>query len=349
MELFQKEFSRIAPDIAKQVLSEYDVTSYGKSKGYSNVDLRSNIDEIFGPRTERYKALLDQNIDKGFYKKNAVLPRTLRSIPPTVLPTPSPLPSKTITPDITGKSASKTNLIPFLNQLIPYIRPSDVESLDPNQLLGEMYALSQNQVEPVPAQKFIPELGVPMDISLQDILNANQADYNATQRVSGYNPAALASLNAQKYAANQRVLGEQFRLNQAEKQRVYSENRNLLNQAKLQNLQILDTQAERQAKALSNTKATTQAALSSIASKYAQNKLENRTLAVYENMYNYRYDPKFRAVNMNPLWDPNLPDITGYTADQLKALASFKEGEEKKKTSKKTGRNGAISKAFKNV
>jgi hypothetical protein len=50
---------------------------------------------------------------------------------------------------------------------------------------------------------------------------------------------------------------------------------------------------------------------------------------------------------MNPLWDPNLPDVSGYTADQLKALASFKEAEEKK--SKKKARNGAISKAFKNI
>jgi hypothetical protein len=239
------------------------------------------------------------------------------------------------------------NILPYLNQALQYLRPSDVESLDPNQLLGEMYALSQNQVEPVPAQKFIPELGVPYDISLQDILNENQATYNATARQVGYNPAGLASLNAQKYAANQRVLGEQFRLNQAEKQRVYSENRNLLNQAKLQNLQILDTQAQRQAQALSKTKATTQAALNSIASKYAQNKLENRTLATYENLYNYRYSPGFRAINMNPLWDPNLPDVSGYTADQLKALASFKEAEEKK--SKKKARNGAISKAFKNI
>jgi hypothetical protein len=43
----------------------------------------------------------------------------------------------------------------------------------------------------------------------------------------------------------------------------------------------------------------------------------------------------------------NIPDISGYTADQLKALASFKEAEEKK--SKNKARNGAITKAFKNL
>jgi hypothetical protein len=298
------------------------------------------VDDLLGRQTASARGLYGDTSSTG-------LPRI--NIPNLgyKLPTPSSTPTEVKRPVVTAPSSSKMNILPYLNQALQYLRPSDVESLDPNQLLGEMYALSQNQVEPVPAQKFIPELGVPYDISLQDILNENQATYNATARQVGYNPAGLASLNAQKYAANQRVLGEQFRLNQAEKQRVYSENRNLLNQAKLQNLQILDTQAQRQAQALSKTKATTQAALNSIASKYAQNKLENRTLATYENLYNYRYSPGFRAINMNPLWDPNLPDVSGYTADQLKALASFKEAEEKK--SKKKARNGAISKAFKNI
>ena len=229
--------------------------------------------------------------------------------------------------------------MPYLNQALQFLRPSDVESLDANQLVGEMFALSQNQVEPVWAQKFTPELSTPMDISLQDILNENQAAYNATQRLVGYNPSALASLNAQKYAANQRVLGEQFRLNQAEKQRVYEQNRNLLNQAELQNLQILERQADKQAMALSKTKATTQAALSSIASKYAQNKLENRTLAVYENMYNYRYDPSFRLQNMQ-LAQFNVPTV-GMTTPTKAA----KNG----KSVKKTGLNSAVAKAFKNL
>jgi len=286
------------------------------------------------------------------------LPRELRKIPAAVPPKVSPLPSKTITPEVETTPKSRLSALSYLNQLLPYLRPSDAELLDTNQLLGEMYALSQNQVEPVPAQKFIPELGVPMDISLQDILNANQADYNATARVTGYNPAALASLNAQKYAANQKVLGEQFRLNQAEKQRVYGENRNLLNQAKLQNLQILDTQAQRQAQALSNTKATTQAALNSIASKYAQNKLENRTLATYENMYNYRFDPRFRAVNMNPLQEFNMEGSlsSGKGSDASLAPgyehlydASGRVVSTRKKGKSDESRNGSIVKALKNI
>jgi hypothetical protein len=280
---------------------------------------------------------------RGLYGGAALtdLPRTALPNLGYTLPTPSATPSQVKRPTL--PTPSKTNILPFLSQALQQLRPSDVEPLSSNQLLGEMFALSQNQVEPVPAQKFIPELGVPMDISLQDILNENQAAYNATQRLVGYNPAALASLNAQKYAANQKVLGEQFRLNQAEKQRVYGENRNLLNQAKLQNLQILDTQAQRQAQALSNTKATTQAALNSIASKYAQNKLENRTLAVYENMYNYRYDPNFRLQNMQ-LAQFNIPTVgstTASTSDTKKAKGG--------KTVKKNNLNSTIVKALKNI
>jgi hypothetical protein len=320
VQLFQKAFNRRA----RQLGSSASLT----------------VDDLLGRQTASARGLYGDTSSTG-------LPRI--NIPNLgyKLPTPSSTPTEVKRPVVTAPSSSKMNILPYLNQALQYLRPSDVESLDPNQLLGEMYALSQNQVEPVYAQKFIPELGVPYDISLQNILNENEATFRSQQRLLGYNPAAQGILNSQKYAANQEALTKQFIANQTMKDKVYGENRNLLNQAKLQNLQILDTQAQRQAQALSNTKATTQAALNSIASKYAQNKLENRTLATYENLYNYRYSPGFRAINMNPLWDPNLPDISGYTADQLKALASFKEAEEKK--SKKKARNGAISKAFKNI
>jgi hypothetical protein len=203
---------------------------------------------------------------------------------------------------VPGKQKSK---IPwwagYANQALKYLTPTDQEGLDMAQLYPEMYAMSSNQLEPVPAQGYQPDLGVPYDISLQDQLNANQADYRSMQRMAGYNPAAQANLNAQKYQANQQVLGNQFRANQEMKDKVYGENRQTLNQAKLTNLGIYDTQYQRQAQALSNTKATTQAALNSIADKYAKNKLENRKLGIYENMYNYRFGKSGRAQNWNGL------------------------------------------------
>jgi len=205
----------------------------------------------------------------------------------------------------------RNKLADLFNQILPFIRPSDQEAFDYAQLYPEMNALATNQLEPVQAQGFQPDLATPYDISYQDQLNANQADYNSMQKMVGYNPAAQGILNAQKYSANEKVLGEQFRANQAMQAGVYDANRQTLNNAKLKNLDIFDRQYGRQAEALSNTKATTQAALNSISDKIAKNKLENKTLGIYENLYNYRYDNKGRAINMNPLFQPNMPYVYG--------------------------------------
>jgi len=241
------------------------------------------------------------------------------------------------------------NWMNIVNQILPYLRPSDAEALDPRQLSGEMLALAQNQLEPVQAQTIQPQLTTPFDISLQDIINQNQSDYRAAQKMIGYNPAALAALNVQKYQANQKVLGEQFRMNQAVKNQVYAENRNLLNQANLQNLQGLDQQYVRQQGALSNTKATAQAALNSISAKYLQNQASNRELQTYENLYNYRFDPRFRAGNMNPLAQFNT-DMSGLSYEQLQALADLKKKQTPVTTTNTTTiRNGGLVRAIKSM
>ena len=239
------------------------------------------------------------------------------------------------------------------NQALEYLRPSDQEDFDYSQVYPEMMALSMNQLEPVQAQLYRPELGTPYDISLQDQMNANQADFNAIQRQSGYAPEALATLAAQKYAANSKVLGEQFRLNQAEKARVYEGNRNILNDAKLKNLGILDTQMVRQEEAKSRTKQQAIEAMKSVADKIAKNKLENRTLGIYENLYKYRFDPTGRAINMNPLAQftatvgsektGGLPPLPGdYEWDTTPRPV-------KKKKAADESRNGNIVKAIKNL
>jgi hypothetical protein len=256
----------------------------------------------------------------------------------------------------------KMDWMDIVNQILPYVRPTDAEALDPRQLSGEMLALAQNQLEPVQAQTFQPQLSTPYDISLQDIINKNQADYRAAQRMIGYNPAALAALNAQKYQANQQVLGEQFRLNQAMRDKVYGENRAMLNQSNLQNLGILDQQYGRQQQALSNTKATAQAALNSISAKYLQNQASNRELQTYENLYNYRFDPRFRAMNMNPLAQfanqgSGMGGMSPYgsmTSDQMKIMTLQKELEEKQQklaqdSKTKVSKNGALVKAIKSM
>ena len=247
-----------------------------------------------------------------------------------------------------SKEDGEFDWMTIANQILPYLRPSDAEELDPRQLSGEMLALAQNQLEPVQAQTFQPQLSTPYDISLQDIMNKNQADYRAAVRNTGYNPAALAILNAQKYAANQQVLGEQFRLNQAMRDKVYGENRAMLNESNLKNLGILDEQYGRQQQALSNTKATAQAALNSISAKYLQNEASNRELQAYENLYNFRSGPKGIMQNMNPLAQFNTA-LGNLSSAQIEEVLKLKKDEEAKKNKPTVTKNGGLVRAIKSM
>ena len=266
------------------------------------------------------------------------------------------------------------------NTVLPYLRPTDQEAFDYAQLYPEMNALATNQLEPVPVQGYQPDLLNTYDISFQDQLNANQADYRSSQKLTQGNPAYQSILDAQKYSANEKVFGEQFRANQAMDMGIYNANTQTLNDAKLKNLEIFDRQYTRQAEARSNTKATTQTALNSISDKYAKHKLENRTLGIYENMYNYRFDKNGRAQNYNPLqifdtqvsgskskndgdiagleatrWDKNGDPIAWKKASDKKTVTDDDleaEGGIKGKNGAYTkikNRNGSILRDFKNL
>jgi hypothetical protein len=201
-------------------------------------------------------------------------------------------------------------LMDIYNQALPYIRKMPNERLDPRQLYGEMYGLSNNQLEPVDAQFYRPQLDVPYDISLQDQRNEVTAQTRAAQRMVGYNPAAQAQIAAQAYEPLNKITGEEFRLNQAMKDRVYSGNRATLNDAQLKNLAIADQQYERQSQARSNTKAITQAALQSIGDKYVQNALENRKERIQSNLYpQYSFDSEGRVINTGQLTQFNIPTV----------------------------------------
>jgi hypothetical protein len=200
----------------------------------------------------------------------------------------------------------------LLSNLAPFLRPSNArEELSPDQLYPEYFALATNQLEPVQAQTFQPMLDTPMDISLNDQLNAIDSQSRAAIRAAGQNPAAQAMIMAQSLEAKNKVLGEQTRINAANKMQTYDKNRAMLNDAQLKNLQILDNQYVNQAKARSNTREQAFNALSSIAAKTAQQRAANRQLAVMENMYNFRFTPSGRAINMNAPAQFNIPGAGG--------------------------------------
>jgi len=251
-----------------------------------------------------------------------------------------------------------------LSNLAPFLRPRTKLPLDPEELYPEYFALGTNQLEPVQAQTYQPMLDTPYDISLNDQINAIDSQSRAAIRAAGSNPAAQAMIMTQALEAKNKVLGEQTRINQANKMETYNRNRALLNDAQLKNLQILDNQYVRQAQAKSNTKAQTLEALKSIAAKTAQNKLENKTLNVYENMYNYRFSPSGVAYNTNFPTQFNIPqgvgidNLSGEDKAKIKDLyekivsrdkAGNITGTKEKSRTTRTNRNGAIVQALKNL
>ena len=112
-----------------------------------------------------------------------------------------------------------------LSNLENILRPSDAnEPLPPDQLYPEYFAMATNQLEPVQAQTFQPMLDTPMDISFNDQLNAIDSQSRAAIRAAGSNPAAQAMIMSQSLEAKNRVLGEQTRINAANKMQTYDKN-----------------------------------------------------------------------------------------------------------------------------
>jgi hypothetical protein len=293
-----------------------------------------------------YHNLLNQTIDKT-----------------TPVPVEIPTPNITKTTEPTTTQAPVVPVQPLkqdpwmtaLNQLSPYLRPSDVDySVD---LYPEMMAAGMNQVEPVFAQGYQPQLLTPYDISYQDQLNEVTAQARAAERMAGQNPAAAAAILATASGEKNKVLGEQFRQNQAQRMGVYDKNIATLNDAQLKNIGLYADQADKQSKARSNTKAQAMEIVKSMSDKIDKNKLENRTLQTYENLYNYRFGKSGRAQNYNPLAQFDVSVGGSGTGKSSGGIAPGYEftydasgniiGTRKSKEDK-DARNGSIVRALKN-
>ena len=355
------------PEIAKQL-----VTHFLTYEGPDQEDVRSKMSsqKTYADMVRTAKGLATDyqpgryHISTSQFKK-AALPAT---------PTPAPVNKDGVYETAPYNEYGWENLAA---QALPWFRSQPGEGLLGDQLAGEMFALSHNQEEPVQARFLHPELDVPYDISYQDRLNENQATFNQLQRAAGSNPAALSSLAGQKYGADSNVLAEQFRANQAKKDQVYSGNRAILNQTQEKNLTIADQQYVRQAQAKSATKAVKQEALNSIAAKIGQNRLENRTLQTYANMFpDFSYDKNYRIRKTGAPTKFNMPVVYNAAGDITHVALYDKEGkiydykplseEESKEMSKKktvqpsastppivedtkAKRHGGLTKAFKNL
>ena len=236
-----------------------------------------------------------------------------------------------------------------LESALPYLRPSNQRPMDPQALTGEMFALATNQLEPVQAQKFVPYLTQGIQVSLQDQMNEVTAQSRAAERLARGNPEALAMIASQAYDAKNKIKGEEFRLNQVEKQRVSETNRQVMNEANKMNLGILDQQYVRQQTAKSKTKEQAITALNSISDKILKNKLENRELGIYENLYGFRFGPNGQAYNTN-ITNFNTPSV-GTGAKSLNELTQLEKEQaildaRKAKAKTATAGQGAIVKSM---
>ena len=250
-----------------------------------------------------------------------------------------------------------------LSNVMPFVRPTNQRPLDPSQTYPEMMALALNQPEAVKAQTFQPMLkDQPSRISLQDQINTIDSQTRAAIRAMGNNPAAQAQIQANAIDAKNRVLGEQFRMNQGAADQTYAANRATLNDAQLKNLQILDNQYTRQSEASSKTKQQAIEIAKSLAAKKLQNQMENRDLAIKENLYNYRFSPSGVAYNVNDPYQFNLAGTGTSNTGRQQAPPGFKflydaagnvEDMKKEKAAKSgaklKARNGAIVKAMKSL
>ncbi len=255
----------------------------------------------------------------------------------------------------------KFDLNNLLDMAAPYLRHMIKNPFDPTQIMAEAASFALLDKNGVQAQTFQPLLEQITSISLQDQLNEIQADVNASKRMVGNNPAALAMIDAQAAAAKNKVLGEQFRTNQMLQAETRRRNLGLLNDATLKNMAILDQQYVRGSESESRRKAQAITALSSIADKIAKNKAETLQANVMANMYpQYTFGPKGRIYNTG-LTRFNIPDdvgadeLTDTQKDQIRKLnekivtksgtGEVKSIKEKEQTK---SRNGSIVKALKN-
>jgi hypothetical protein len=345
----------------KKLAEEAGITNY-KGTAAQNYDLlnhmlRRDTSFIRKDTTPKEEQMSEQFLAENPLPAEKVLTPQERLMASGIGPAQTPYEPLMFAPKGKGKEAAKEagkasdNMADYAkmiyNEILPYVRPINQLPLSPEQLMGEQFALATNVLEPVQAQTYQPMLETRApQMTAQAMLNENQAAFNAAQRQVGNNPAALAMLAAQKQDADSKVIAQVEAMNQQQRAATAARNIGVLNDATLKNLEKTKEQFLMSQAAKSATKAQAQAALSSIASKIAQNKLENLTSGVMQNMYNYRFGPKGRIINYNPLADFAIPNIASLSEEQRVALQKQLDD---LKGKEKTAKNGSIVKAIKNL
>ena len=323
---FQKEYHRLVPQFAHQVLESEPVTNYGKQTGKSNKELTSNEDQIFGKRTVRYMQELEKYKPKPYS--------------PAVTPA---QPKKQDLKDLHQEYKDKQ--LDYTPSTYPL--GSAAQDLAFYQVAPELAAFATNRVRPVPTFGIQQDLYQPYKISMQDQRNANAATFRAMQEQLGYNPTAMSTLAAQKYQADQQSLADEFRTNQGIEADIINKNLGIVNETRNKNLQLQADQWMKQEMARANTRKEDLGVLSSISNKIGQNKKEQIQIKLWENMFKYRPNS-----NWQMQWQGGDADLfAGITplVTEKKTKVTEKDGDKTTQTTTTEKANGGIAKAVKRM
>jgi hypothetical protein len=341
---FQKEYTRLLPENAKKITSAHNTTNFGIANKIPNTDPRSNIDGYFGPITDEYGYSLQQ--DEPIYNNHIDNTKAMAT-PSAPLP---PIPNsgnEIKQTDAVGEKA-KFPWEMYANQALQYLRPSNQEGLDPNQTYAERLSLANSHVDPIPYEHFNPNLDDVIELNRQASKNNLISQTRAAQRITQGNQALQANIAAEAYNPMQQLNEADFIDNQKERDRKFSGNRDKLNQAALTNIGFNKDYFDKKTQAYANTKAETLAALSSISDKYTKNNLENKKYNVLKNLYNFDFDSKGRAINMNGLAQLDWNGRGGNSKEELPEGWEYETIIKPKKKEAKS-KNGSIVKSYKNI
>ena len=172
-------------DFTPQASAATTSSSSNSTKKSSSGKSKAPVQQLKDLPTTPYVSPLDSRWDKYLPAKGENIPIPYRSAKDATEGKKKVDSIKSKEDTATTTKDKKFDYLRLLRELQPYITPSNQEPLDPNQLAGEMLALATNQLQPVQAQSYIPQLETPYSISFQDQMNANQADFNAMQRQLG--------------------------------------------------------------------------------------------------------------------------------------------------------------------
>ena len=312
----------------KAAFETFSADEIKKITGAKKVTKKGIVDGKFGPATNALGKAVTQKIYGMVEPTTAPDPNAVYQLPPgeeaqeqrIIVPEWMPTESKKFVPGMSDeemaafREANKPGSIPkdntlfdtaasTINSLVPFAQGNNQYRLDANQLLGERFALATNQQEPVFAQSYTPDLITPYSIGADDQLNQITSETNAALRLAQNNPELASNIAAQSYNAKNQVRSKILQANQEQRFNTIKANTDMLNQAKIANIQLYGDQADKMTAARQNTLKQTQAALESIGEKIAKARNEQMQFNIARATFPaFNYTPSGQAYK-NPLYN----------------------------------------------